>query len=103
VAQPQKSPLICGFAVEAMGLEPTNLLTASQALYQLSYAPVGDEIIPSALVREVRDHVRPGVPWCQPGRLQPLLQPKTSGPVAEDDVSHVVRSSLVHLAAHGER
>ncbi len=33
------------FAVEAMGLEPTNLLTASQALYQLSYAPVqGDTI-----------------------------------------------------------
>jgi hypothetical protein len=28
--------------VEAMGLEPTNLLTASQALYQLSYAPVGE-------------------------------------------------------------
>ncbi len=28
--------------VEAMGLEPTDLLTASQALYQLSYAPVGD-------------------------------------------------------------
>ena len=27
--------------VEAMGLEPTNLLTASQALYQLSYAPAG--------------------------------------------------------------
>ena len=27
------------FLVEAMGLEPTNLLTASQALYQLSYAP----------------------------------------------------------------
>ena len=27
--------------VEAMGLEPTNLLTASQALYQLSYAPSG--------------------------------------------------------------
>jgi hypothetical protein len=27
------------FGVEAMGLEPTNLLTASQALYQLSYAP----------------------------------------------------------------
>jgi hypothetical protein len=25
-----------------MGLEPTNLLTASQALYQLSYAPEGD-------------------------------------------------------------
>ena len=24
-----------------MGLEPTNLLTASQALYQLSYAPAG--------------------------------------------------------------
>jgi hypothetical protein len=26
--------------VEAKGLEPSNLLTASQALYQLSYAPV---------------------------------------------------------------
>jgi hypothetical protein len=25
--------------VEAKGLEPSNLLTASQALYQLSYAP----------------------------------------------------------------
>jgi hypothetical protein len=29
-------------SVEAMGLEPTNLLTASQALYQLSYAPSGE-------------------------------------------------------------
>ena len=28
-----------GFRVEAKGLEPSNLLTASQALYQLSYAP----------------------------------------------------------------
>jgi hypothetical protein len=27
--------------VEAKGLEPSNLLTASQALYQLSYAPSG--------------------------------------------------------------
>ena len=27
--------------VEAMGLEPTNLLRATQALYQLSYAPGG--------------------------------------------------------------
>ena len=27
------------FSVEAKGLEPSNLLTASQALYQLSYAP----------------------------------------------------------------
>ncbi len=27
--------------VEAMGIEPTNLLHAMQALYQLSYAPVG--------------------------------------------------------------
>jgi hypothetical protein len=33
-------PLTWEFRVEAMGLEPTNLLTASQALYQLSYAPV---------------------------------------------------------------
>jgi hypothetical protein len=29
------------FRVEAKGLEPSNLLTASQALYQLSYAPEG--------------------------------------------------------------
>ena len=29
------------FRVEAKGLEPSNLLTASQALYQLSYAPAG--------------------------------------------------------------
>ena len=27
------------FPVEAMGIEPTNLLHAMQALYQLSYAP----------------------------------------------------------------
>ncbi len=27
------------FFVEAMGIEPTNLLHAMQALYQLSYAP----------------------------------------------------------------
>ena len=33
--------LSSGTLVEAMGLEPTNLLTASQALYQLSYAPSG--------------------------------------------------------------
>jgi hypothetical protein len=32
-----------GNLVEAMGLEPTNLLTASQALYQLSYAPSGGD------------------------------------------------------------
>ena len=29
----------CRKSVEAKGLEPSNLLTASQALYQLSYAP----------------------------------------------------------------
>ncbi len=33
--RPELRPVV----VEAMGLEPTNLLTASQALYQLSYAP----------------------------------------------------------------
>ena len=32
-------PQNCSFMVEARGLEPPNLLTASQALYQLSYAP----------------------------------------------------------------
>ena len=34
-------------SVEAKGLEPSNLLTASQALYQLSYAPV-DAAYPSS-------------------------------------------------------
>ena len=33
------SRLCLDFRVEAKGLEPSNLLTASQALYQLSYAP----------------------------------------------------------------
>ncbi len=32
-------PLTWEFPVEATGFEPANLLTASQALYQLSYAP----------------------------------------------------------------
>ena len=32
-------PLTCDYMVEAMGIEPTNLLHAMQALYQLSYAP----------------------------------------------------------------
>jgi hypothetical protein len=34
--------------VEVMGLEPTNLLTASQALYQLSYTPVPMQFYSSA-------------------------------------------------------
>jgi len=34
--------------VEARGLEPPNLLTASQALYQLSYAPAGEEDLSSS-------------------------------------------------------
>ncbi|MDQ1374104.1 MAG: hypothetical protein QOJ09_1442 [Actinomycetota bacterium] len=33
-----------------MGIEPTNLLTASQALYQLSYAPVAAARLPGGLV-----------------------------------------------------
>ena len=46
--------------MEAKGLEPSNLLTASQALYQLSYAPEGCQ-------HSIRDgpdatHERPGVP-----------------------------------------
>jgi hypothetical protein len=40
-------------SVEAMGLEPTNLLTASQALYQLSYAPGGALRLPAASKAEV--------------------------------------------------
>jgi hypothetical protein len=34
-----------GAEVEAMGLEPTNLLHAMQALYQLSYAPARREML----------------------------------------------------------
>ena len=38
---PWRGPALhCTYGVEAKGLEPSNLLTASQALYQLSYAPV---------------------------------------------------------------
>ena len=36
---PEEENVVLRTTVEAMGLEPTNLLTASQALYQLSYAP----------------------------------------------------------------
>ena len=32
--------------MEAKGLEPSNLLTASQALYQLSYAPEDPSTLP---------------------------------------------------------
>ena len=59
-------PFTRDFAVEAMGLEPTNLLTASQALYQLSYAPkVG--------------HLRYQLPWDPPPVLQ-ARRPDVAGP-----------------------
>jgi hypothetical protein len=35
--------------VEAMGIEPTNLLHAMQALYQLSYAPRGTPSLAEAV------------------------------------------------------
>jgi hypothetical protein len=44
--------------VEAMGLEPTNLLTASQALYQLSYAPVANP--------QVTGGISATAPWAEP-------------------------------------
>jgi hypothetical protein len=52
-----------------MGLEPTNLLTASQALYQLSYAPVvglvaGQRHFPFTNIRCVSDRTQP---LCDPG------------------------------------
>jgi hypothetical protein len=47
------------FGVEAMGLEPTNLLTASQALYQLSYAPV-------AKASQVTVGTSATAPWAKP-------------------------------------
>ena len=42
-----------------MGLEPTNLLTASQALYQLSYAPEASHHD----IRAVRAPSRPAGPY----------------------------------------
>ncbi len=58
-----------------MGLEPTNLLTASQALYQLSYAPEWDE----SQVRESGPGAeqRPQTPYA--AILQPGTFPRTSG------------------------
>ena len=63
-----------GDLVEAMGLEPTNLLTASQALYQLSYAPnvrggtlaVGSWVPDSLhlLTHLDQDARAPRLPWC---------------------------------------
>ena len=48
------------FLVEAMGIEPTNLLHAMQALYQLSYAPSGrTQRISSRPARPI-DTSRPG-------------------------------------------
>jgi hypothetical protein len=35
----RRTPSDLPLSVEAMGIEPTNLLHAMQALYQLSYAP----------------------------------------------------------------
>lgn len=36
--------------MEAMGIEPTNLLHAMQALYQLSYAPSGTDDVTSRVL-----------------------------------------------------
>ena len=51
-----------------MGLEPTNLLTASQALYQLSYAPSLDGTLPAGGGATIQPAAEPpsGVPV--PGR-----------------------------------
>jgi hypothetical protein len=49
-----------------MGLEPTNLLTASQALYQLSYAP------------GVRNHA---ISRCN----QPFSKPESTGSVGSSE------------------
>ena len=52
-----------------MGLEPTNLLTASQALYQLSYAPEGMVRLaagsrgPGLVTLPIRPAVDPAVRW----------------------------------------
>ena len=53
-----------------MGLEPTNLLTASQALYQLSYAPVDRGLTLPVPIR----------PLEEPGHLATILSgwPRTT-------------------------
>jgi hypothetical protein len=60
-----------------MGLEPTNLLTASQALYQLSYAPVAKQ-------SQVTGGISATAPWAEPSWKAPqyatALRGTLSGP-----------------------
>ncbi len=61
------------FSVEAKGLEPSNLLTASQALYQLSYAPED-----ASTLSELRPRQPLGGPPGAPSLWAPRLSPLTS-------------------------
>jgi hypothetical protein len=63
------------FRVEAMGLEPTNLLTASQALYQLSYAPGLPVNLASPWSERCRI-VLSSDPLSSSGPIATILQPK---------------------------
>src|SRR4051794_5278365 len=58
--------ITAGQTVEAMGIEPTNLLHAMQALYQLSYAPgwrVHDSSGPQSVPEIRRCASTIAVPW----------------------------------------
>ena len=57
-------------AVEAKGLEPSNLLTASQALYQLSYAPEDASTLPNCAGGELLGRP-PRVPVAVGWRVRP--------------------------------
>ena len=78
--------------VEAKGLEPSNLLTASQALYQLSYAP---EVL-FFLVRASSYRATLECIW-------PINQNATLGlrGATKNGVRNPISSSLVHFSADG--
>ncbi len=85
------------FRVEAMGLEPTNLLTASQALYQLSYAPVGVHLTICPGQRGARSP-----PTWEVSRSEgasKFCNRSSSRALSKDDSGHLVSSGLVHLTA----
>ena len=67
------------FVVEAMGLEPTNLLTASQALYQLSYAPSGTSTLAAS--------AHPTC-WAGPPELRSISSTRLTAPTRASQLSN---------------
>ena len=78
-----------------MGLEPTNLLTASQALYQLSYAPV-------AFGQHEACPIHPGETLCLPG-MERIGYHRVRGPQGSAPSSGIcelqIRTSCPHAGA----